>query len=82
LPRRHSRDAFGAVTEPAELDAHVGTRPGPPAGRAVDDAEPTVDGDIADQLICDHALFHLEADLRWLELTSARLGALAEKVTA
>jgi DNA-binding PadR family transcriptional regulator len=39
-------------------------------------------GDIADQLICDHALFHLEADLRWLELTSARLGALAEKVTA
>ncbi|WP_344447497.1 PadR family transcriptional regulator, partial [Kitasatospora nipponensis] len=26
------------------------------------------DGDLADQLICDHALFHLEADLRWLEL--------------
>ena len=33
------------------------------------------DGDIADQLICDHALFHLEADLRWLELTAARLDA-------
>ena len=31
-------------------------------------------GDLADQLICDHALFHLEADLRWLELTAARLG--------
>ena len=30
-------------------------------------------GDLADQLICDHALFHLEADLRWLELTAARL---------
>ena len=25
------------------------------------------DGDLADQLICDHALFHLEADLRWYE---------------
>ncbi|MGA5170702.1 MULTISPECIES: PadR family transcriptional regulator [Streptomyces] len=38
------------------------------------------DGDLADQLICDHALFHLEADLRWLELTAARLGQLAEAV--
>jgi DNA-binding PadR family transcriptional regulator len=37
-------------------------------------------GDLADQLICDHALFHLEADLRWLELTAARLDQLAEKV--
>jgi DNA-binding PadR family transcriptional regulator len=34
------------------------------------------DGDLADMLICDHALFHLEADLRWLELTAARLGQL------
>jgi DNA-binding PadR family transcriptional regulator len=39
-------------------------------------------GDIADQLVCDHALFHLEADLRWLELTAARLDALAEEVRA
>jgi DNA-binding PadR family transcriptional regulator len=37
-------------------------------------------GDIADQLVCDHALFHLEADLRWLELTAARLDALAAEV--
>ncbi|MFE4527435.1 PadR family transcriptional regulator [Streptomyces anulatus] len=37
-------------------------------------------GDLADQLICDHALFHLEADLRWLELTSARLDQLAKVV--
>lgn len=35
------------------------------------------DGDLADQLICDFALFHLEADLRWLELTAARLDQLA-----
>ncbi len=38
-------------------------------------------GDSADQLICDHALFHLEADLRWLELTAARLDQLAEDVS-
>jgi DNA-binding PadR family transcriptional regulator len=37
-------------------------------------------GDLADALICDHALFHLEADLRWLELTAARLDALAGEV--
>ena len=37
-------------------------------------------GDVVDQLICDHALFHLEADLRWLELTAARLDGLAEEV--
>jgi DNA-binding PadR family transcriptional regulator len=36
-----------------------------------------LDGDLADQLICDHALFHLEADLRWLDLTAARLDQLA-----
>ncbi|GIE30507.1 PadR family transcriptional regulator [Actinoplanes italicus] len=38
------------------------------------------DGDLADELICDHALFHLEADLRWLELTAARLDRLAAQV--
>ncbi|MFF6995905.1 PadR family transcriptional regulator [Streptomyces sp. NPDC008313] len=37
-------------------------------------------GDLADQLICDHALFHLDADLRWLELTAARLDRLREAV--
>src|ERR1700754_1196982 len=40
------------------------------------------DGDLADALICDHALFHLEADLRWLELTTARLDELAGSVEA
>jgi len=38
-------------------------------------------GDLADQLICDHALFHLEADLRWLELAAARVDRLAAAVT-
>jgi DNA-binding PadR family transcriptional regulator len=41
-----------------------------------------VAGDLSDQLICDHALFHLEADLRWLELTAARLDELAGLVTS
>ncbi|MEU4097359.1 PadR family transcriptional regulator [Streptomyces sp. NPDC026673] len=39
-------------------------------------------GDLADQLICDHALFHLEADLRWLEVTAARLDRLAGEIRA
>jgi DNA-binding PadR family transcriptional regulator len=39
-------------------------------------------GTLADQLICDHALFPLEADLRWLELTAARLDELAGQVAS
>ncbi len=39
-------------------------------------------GDLADQLICDHALFHLEADMKWLELTASRLAELADRVTS
>ncbi|WP_026909633.1 PadR family transcriptional regulator [Patulibacter minatonensis] len=39
-------------------------------------------GDLADQLVCDHALFHLEADLRWLELTAARLDQLRTEVAS
>ncbi|HEY8523936.1 MAG TPA: PadR family transcriptional regulator [Acidimicrobiales bacterium] len=31
-------------------------------------------------LLADYALFHLEADLRWLELTAARLDELAREV--
>lgn len=40
-----------------------------------------VSGDLSDQLICDHALFHLEADLRWLELTATRLDQLSKEVS-
>ena len=35
-----------------------------------------------DALLADHALFHLEADLRWIDLTAARLESLAEQVRA
>jgi hypothetical protein len=37
-------------------------------------------GDIANALLADHGLFHLEADLRWIDLTAARLGQLAKEV--
>jgi DNA-binding PadR family transcriptional regulator len=37
-------------------------------------------GSLMDSLLADHGLFHLEADLRWIDVTSARLGALAEMV--
>jgi DNA-binding PadR family transcriptional regulator len=37
-------------------------------------------GNAVDALLADHALFHLEADLRWIDLTAARLTALAELV--
>lgn len=37
-------------------------------------------GTTIDALLADHGLFHLEADLRWIELTAARLDALAQEV--
>ena len=37
-------------------------------------------GPLVDAILADHGLFHLEADLRWIELTVARLGALTKEV--
>jgi DNA-binding PadR family transcriptional regulator len=39
-------------------------------------------GGLVDALLADHALFHLDADLRWIDLTVARLDALAKEVTS
>jgi DNA-binding PadR family transcriptional regulator len=39
-------------------------------------------GSLVDALLADHGLFHLEADLRWIDITTARLDALAETVRA
>ncbi len=39
-------------------------------------------GGLIDALLADHGLFHLEADLRWIELTAARLDVLAVAVQA
>lgn len=36
--------------------------------------------DFATTLLCDHALFHIEADLRWIDLTLARLDELRAQV--
>ena len=40
------------------------------------------EGTLVDTLLADHGLFHLEADLRWIDLTAARLAALAEEVVS
>jgi DNA-binding PadR family transcriptional regulator len=37
-------------------------------------------GNLVEALLADHGLFHLEADLRWIDLTSARLSSLSEMV--
>jgi hypothetical protein len=37
-------------------------------------------GGAVDALLADHGLFHLEADLRWIDLTASRLSVLAEAV--
>ena len=38
------------------------------------------DGGMLDTYLADYGLFHLEADLRWIDMTAARLDALAEEV--
>jgi hypothetical protein len=37
-------------------------------------------GGLVDTLLADHGLFHLEADLRWIDTTTARLDALRAEV--
>jgi hypothetical protein len=37
---------------------------------------------VVDALLADHGLFHLEADLRWIDVTVARLESLAAAVRA
>ena len=37
-------------------------------------------GDLTDALVADYALFHLEADLRWIEMAGARLERLGKEV--
>jgi DNA-binding PadR family transcriptional regulator len=35
---------------------------------------------LVEALLIDHALFHLEADLRWIDLTTSRLDSLAKEL--
>jgi len=37
-------------------------------------------GAIVDSLLADHGIYHLEADLRWIDVTAARLSHLAAEV--
>jgi DNA-binding PadR family transcriptional regulator len=37
-------------------------------------------GNLVDTLLADHGLYHLEADLRWIDHTAARLDMLAQTV--
>ena len=39
-------------------------------------------GPLMDTMLADYGLFHLEADLHWIDTTSARLGELADLVRA
>jgi DNA-binding PadR family transcriptional regulator len=39
-------------------------------------------GPLVDTLLADYGLYHLEADLHWIDTTTARLGELAELVRA
>jgi DNA-binding PadR family transcriptional regulator len=39
-------------------------------------------GPLVDTLMADYGLYHLEADLHWMDATTARLGELAELVRA
>jgi DNA-binding PadR family transcriptional regulator len=38
-------------------------------------------GNLVDILLADHGLYHLEADLRWIDHTAARLDILAREVS-
>ncbi len=38
-------------------------------------------GPLMDTLLADYGLFHLEADLHWIDTTTARLGELAALLT-
>jgi DNA-binding PadR family transcriptional regulator len=38
-------------------------------------------GTLVDVLLADHSLFHLEADLRWIDVTAARLNELRTLLT-
>lgn len=38
------------------------------------------DADLSQVLVCDHGLFHIEADLRWIDHTGARLTRLKKEL--
>lgn len=70
LALRSGRDAHGFLD--AQRAAHL--------ARMRELTELRRTSPFAQALLADYALFHIEADLRWLELTAARLDELAAEV--
>jgi DNA-binding PadR family transcriptional regulator len=63
-----------------DAEAHLDVQRAAHVRRMRELAEVKRTGALIDELLADHGMFRLEADLRWIEITSARLGALAEDV--
>ncbi|MDH6109959.1 DNA-binding PadR family transcriptional regulator [Kitasatospora sp. MAP12-15] len=63
-----------------DADAYLDTQRAAHLQRMRELTEIKRNGPLVDRLLADHGLFHLEADLRWIDLTSARLGQLAAEV--
>jgi DNA-binding PadR family transcriptional regulator len=63
-----------------DAEAYLDTQRAAHLQRMRDLTELRRSGSLVDRLLADHALFHLEADLRWIDQTVARLGQLAAEV--
>jgi DNA-binding PadR family transcriptional regulator len=63
-----------------DAEAYLDTQRGAHLQRMRELTEVRRSGGLVDALLADHGLFHLEADLRWMDLTGARLDALAKEV--
>ena len=63
-----------------DADAYLDTQRSAHLQRMRELSEIKRSGNLVDALLADHGMFHLEADLRWMEMTSARLQALAQIV--
>ena len=63
-----------------DADAYLDTQRAAHLRRMRELTELKRSGDVIEGLLADHGLFHLEADLRWIETTSARLSHLLSAV--
>ena len=84
-PEPHLRSVFFAKVVLAlmlDRDAarYLDAQRGAHLGRMRELTEQRRTGATLDVLMADYGLFHLEADLRWIDTTEARLGALKEMV--
>ncbi len=77
-------ELFVKVTLAILLDrdaaAYLDTQRAAHLGRMRELTERRRSGGTVDAVLADHGLFHLEADLRWIDVTAARLGALGAEI--